>query len=615
MNDLEVNVISESVKTFLFPLIQAGYTKIFEIIKTGNELKGFDSQYKKYCEEIFFVRTLTSRENRKYIDDFYVPLQLIGINTTSLDISDSTQLNTSNRGVLIKGYAGQGKSTILRKLILNNVKNSKVPIFFELKNFNGSSLKESIVQEFKKIGIPLNEASLIKLLNKSDTVLYLDAFDEALPVYRLKLVDEIRDFINSFSANIVITSRPDDELNSLPNLDEYNVSYLDENKIEQIIRKESQDESKASQLILNVKNNIFNMGGESVFKTPILVSLYTISYNIGEEVPSNLSNFYGKIFDAVFFIHDNLKGRVFRERVFNDNRLIYIDIFSFVSMVVLQDDYANLTYNNYLSKVKSALDFFQEDSSKYEGVSRDIISISNLIVKDGYNEVKFIHKSIAEFFAAKFIAEKMPKKKIIDFYDKCLRNIFFLRTFSNVLKFLEEINEIEYSKEYYIKGVSGVLNLGQRPIDQSSFEVPSELYELFVRTTFIRASSSENQYYSKQRSFVYFFEKPIYLEGIENNLLSFYQILFERAYQKLGLDKDAAKFARRVLNTGIYEDDNKICRLTLRNCMKEWGMNRNQVNDALLFSIAELFLGKYNRVLKKVNHREQFVEKSEVFDF
>lgn len=615
MNEIIVGVAGEAVKQLVIPFIQAGYTKFKSMLSSKEQARNFEENYSKYCEDIFYIRTLSSRQNLKFIDDFYVPLLLKGINTYSLEVGGNTQLNTENRGVLIKGFAGQGKSTILRKLVLNNIRNNKIPIFFELKNFNGKTLLDSISEDLNKVGIPISFESLKVILNKNDVVLYLDAFDEARPEYRRKLIDEVRDFINSYNANIVITSRPDDDLNSLPNLDEYHVAFLDEYKIKEIIKKEAQDAEKASDLIRNLDNRIFNIDDESVFKTPILVSLYTINYNLGEEVPENLSSFYDKIFDAVFYIHDNLKGRVDRIRTFNDNKLIYINIFSFVSLMMIQDDYSNLKYNKYLSEVKSALDFFQENNSKYQSVANDIINISNLIIKDGYDEIKFIHKSIAEFFTAKFIATGMPKNKVDDYYNRCLLNVDFNKNFLNVLKFLEEIDTYNYLDKYYLKGVSGILGLNLELIDHNTYELSSELIELFLCSTYLRVGVSHSHGLKGRRVEEFYLDKPEFLYGISSDFQSFYNTLFEKAYQKLCLDRNESQFCRKLANIGIYEDCRKICRLSLRGSIVNLGLTISQIEDALRLAIVELYMHKYNKSLSKINHLNDFMASSNVFKF
>ena len=118
MNEIIVGVAGEAVKQLVIPFIQAGYTKFKSMLSSKEQARNFEENYSKYCEDIFYIRTLSSRQNLKFIDDFYVPLLLKGINTYSLEVGGNTQLNTENRGVLIKGFAGQGKSTILRKLVL-----------------------------------------------------------------------------------------------------------------------------------------------------------------------------------------------------------------------------------------------------------------------------------------------------------------------------------------------------------------------------------------------------------------------------------------------------------------------------------------------------------------
>lgn len=103
MNDIIVDVTGETIKHFIIPLIESGYTKFRSMLSSTEKVKNFEENYKKYCEDIFYIRTLSSRQNLKFIDEFYVPLLLKGINTYSLEVGDNTQLNTEKRGILIKG--------------------------------------------------------------------------------------------------------------------------------------------------------------------------------------------------------------------------------------------------------------------------------------------------------------------------------------------------------------------------------------------------------------------------------------------------------------------------------------------------------------------------------
>lgn len=283
--------------------------------------------------------------------------------------------------------------------------------------------------------------------------------------------------------------------------------------------------------------------------------------------------------------------------------------------MMIQDDYANLKYNKYLDEVSSALEFYQEDKSKYQTVANDIINISNLIIKDGYDEIKFIHKSIAEFFTAKFIATKMPKNKVDDYYSRCLLNVDFNKNFLNVLKFLEEIDQYNYLNKYYLKGVSGVLGLNLQLIDNHSYELSSDLITLFLNSTYIRVGVSYSHGLRGRRVEEYYLDKPEFLYGINSDFQSCYHTLFEKAYQKLSLDRNESQFCRKLANVGIYEDCGKICRLTLGGTIRNLGLTIPQIENALRLSIVELYMNKYNKSLAQIKHLDNFIASSNVFKF
>src|SRR5690606_26787149 len=141
----------------------------------------------------------------------------------------------------------------------------------------------------------------------------------------------------------------------------------------------------------------------SVLKTPILVVLFTISYNIGEEIPTTLSQFYENIFETVFYRHDNLKGKVNRVRYWNDNRKIYKDIFCCFCFVSQQDNLSSFISDKLVELICLALQYNGQDKSLADKISDELMKITNLIIEDGFNEYKFIHKSIQEFFSASFV--------------------------------------------------------------------------------------------------------------------------------------------------------------------------------------------------------------------
>jgi hypothetical protein len=263
--------------------IQKTLGKSFEFIFKKYELSKVDKikdRYIEYCEKLLHVKTLASQEQSVFIDDIYIPLNLKGVNTLSMAVTDDTNLDFEGRAVVIKGLAGMGKSTILRKLLANNARSrERLPIFYELKNYRGGSIENALSKSLNNVGVQISNTQLEAILGDSNVKLYLDAFDETPPIHREELLDEIGKVINMYKCNVVCTTRPDTEIDSLVDLETFNVDVLSQEQIFGIIEKTAVDKEKAQSLCDALKRSPLHRDSESILKSPILVVLFCVSYN------------------------------------------------------------------------------------------------------------------------------------------------------------------------------------------------------------------------------------------------------------------------------------------------------------------------------------------------
>ncbi|HFZ2452688.1 TPA: NACHT domain-containing NTPase, partial [Klebsiella pneumoniae] len=415
------NDIAKRTIASVFELLAKKY-QLMDILK-------FKEHYLDYCEKNLEIKTLVSQDKSFNIDEIYIPIHIMQSGTqTRQEINDLTALD-NDRAILLKGLAGQGKSTLLRKLLSNNAKRfNRLPVFFELKNYNGGTLELSISKSLSHYGVDISEYALHKLLSDSNVKIYLDAFDEVKPEFRLELVDEIKRFINSFNCHVICTSRPDTEIDTLSEFRTFTVCELTEDQIFGIIKNTASDNEKCEELCAALKRSPLHTNKDSILKSPILVVLFCISYNLGEDIPNTLSQFYSNIFDTVFHRHDNIKGKVYRERHWNDNRRIYRELFDCLCFISLKDGLNGFSHQKLVNFVSISLKHINEDASVAEKAVKELSSITNLIIEDGFNEYRFVHKSIQEFFAASFITTLHHDKKIA-FYKRCFNDYSFHTTF------------------------------------------------------------------------------------------------------------------------------------------------------------------------------------------
>lgn len=576
------------------------------------ELRKFKKNYIDYCNKVLHIKTIASQDNSIFVDDVYVPISILKAGHSSpFDISEKTTLDDT-KALLIKGLAGQGKSTILRKLLSNNAKlYDRLPIFYELKNYKGGSIEKAISKSLSAMGIRLNEHSIEKLIDDSSVKIYLDAFDEAVPKFRAELLDEIRKLINRYQCHVVCTTRPDTEIDSLTEVRTYTVCPLNERQIFGIIHSTSVDEEKAKELCSALERSPLHKGSESILKSPILVVLFCISYNLGEEIPSTLSQFYSNIFDTVFYRHDNVKGKVNRIRHWNDNRRIYRELFNCLCFISQRTGYGSFSKEKFSEFVAYSLEYVAEDSKLSDKISDEITTITNLIIEDGFNEYRYVHKSIQEFFSASFVCS-MDHEKKLGFYKRCYEDHTFYSTFSNTLFFLNELDYYDYCDNFLVPSVSSMLNTQRKPI-KDDFELPQELVKLFldkmvVRSKFVKISHKS----SKKTGYEILLEQP-HFSGAEE-FPEAYTRLFNFSISFIKLENENDELAKLIRERGETGLDNWSS-LSLGNILSHRKVPLKVVKKSLLIGLEALFRKGYNEALKKLSNRNQALSSSGYFDF
>lgn len=595
--------------------IRKSFSTTWDFIHKKYSLNKFEKSKDKYidfCEKILLVNTLASQEKAVFIGDIYVPLTLKGINTLSITVDDSSLLDTDCRAVLIKGYAGMGKSTILRKLLANcALKKDRLPLFYELKNYKGGDLEEALSKSFRNAGINFFEIDICTILQDSNVKLFLDAYDEVHPMCREELLDEISRLINARNCSLIITSRPDTEIDTIADVETYSVAPLSQEQICKIIEKTASDNDKAKSLVDALSRSPLHNGEESILKSPILVVLFCISYNLGEEIPSTLSQFYANIFDTVFFRHDNLKGKVNRVRHWNDNRRIYRALFEYLCFISQRRTQHTFSRDSLVDFVADSLSYMNEGRALADRVTNELTSITNLIIEDGFNEYRFIHKSIQEFFSAAFLCTLNADKKS-GFYARARSDYEFYAVFSNTIFFLEEIDYYDYIEHYLVPAIEDVLEVEKTTL-ASPVVIPEYLKNEFLDHVHVRVLRSET------------YDKRLKVSGVQREVFSptlslglpipevKYKLIL-LGYKLLRLENDSDSFVDLVAKIGVSTESGYFS-APLRQVVKGRDISISRVEKALGQALEMLYMGSYNKAVNDLLNRTSQINNQGYLDF
>lgn len=409
------------------------------ILEQLNEDSVAERYVDRYVTKNLKMRTLHSAESDVYLDEVYTPLTLrTASNGDELVVDDGFTLEYS-KIINIIGIAGQGKSTILRKIFLEEIKcQKKFPFFIELRRIGEEGIIEHLKQNLIDIGLKIDDGSLEILLQSNSIILLLDGFDEVSSSLRAKVLTEITRIRTRFNCSLIVTTRPDTEICHESNISNLRVKRLEIEDIVSIISKLDPKNENPEVIELVRSNPVL----QSTLVSPILVNLLFVCYPYLDVVPESVVDFYQKLFLTLYSRHDKIKN-FHREKYSNTSPKVANSIFDALCFNSLNKGLLEFNEDSILEQLELALKYNSVESNQLDNVKQDIINITCLIQRDGFDRYVFLHKSVQEFHAARFISS-LPHDHKIRFYQKLSSIIEDEDRFDNVICFLKEIDKNDY---------------------------------------------------------------------------------------------------------------------------------------------------------------------------
>jgi len=364
----------------------------------------------KHISRAMKMRTIHSSENDVMLNSIYHPLT-ISQSGNEFKVGDDFLLSDDNITNII-GFAGQGKSTILRKILLESIKNGdKIPFFMELRKIEKTGIENSLLSILDELGIKTDKESLTSLLSSGNVLLLLDGFDEISSKLRMDVLNEVITLNRRYGVQIITTSRDGTEICAEPSIINYTVNKIKRSDITSILKKLSASQEVEEDTL----RQIFNMlkGNSSLVETmncPLLVTLFYICYPHLDSIPNNATEFYSKLFTTLYFRHDKVKNYK-RERRSNTPPPEAFNVFCALCFKSLYDNKQDFTELSLFDYTKQSLRLCGLNESKPENIAYDFVDITCLIQKDGYDRYVFLHKSIQEYYAAEYVKSLSLEKK------------------------------------------------------------------------------------------------------------------------------------------------------------------------------------------------------------
>ena len=465
--------IAKNTNTFL----STEFEKRFNLKKFSiNNKQLIDS-----IEKIGLVKTLfTGAEKPVDLHSFFYSPYI----TTKDGISkiySLDQINTEN-SILIEATVGQGKSILMRYLALQEAsKNSRIPIFIELKNISKEKSLEYLIQE--KIEAWTNNITneQVKFILQSGNVsLFLDAFDEISKDYITNTLSTIENLANNFAnLKLIVSSRPEHEIKFSNFFESIQVNPYDSEDQKNLIHILVYDPEARITLINSIDNSTPEI--QQLLTTPLMIGLYIKKFNADFSPPENITSFYRNIFEVVATTHDRTKGGFTRKSSSNLMQDKLEQIFERFCFECYKKDQTAFNRSQIIEILDVALKKLNINQCSSNQILDDFCNYLCLIVKDGL-DYTFIHRSIFEYYVA-FFFSKLSKENAEIVIPKILN--------PNILRFLKHLN-IYYFNLFYLKGaLEFILNLFE--IMEKKYNIKQILPKKFLTMFFIGKQKAINK--------------------------------------------------------------------------------------------------------------------------
>lgn len=378
--------------------------------------KVIDKYIKNSINKVFVFRTLLHGDRNVYLHEVYYPLYIKNITSTRITKIDDNTILPMHSPICIIGIAGQGKTTIMRKLFLEELNKKKnFPVFINLRqvdDFKDLSCDKLLLQHLNSKGIDGDIEDAKYLCENGLISFFFDGFDEIPFNQRMHALKTIEESYVKYNCKVIVTTRPDTEITRQPGYDIYNVEFLKPDSIYDIIVKSINDPEITSNLKNMLKEKTYIR--ESI-KTPILLDIFIVTSRNFRNDPKSITDYYSGLFSALLYRHDLIKNLTREKKSGLVDRELE-GCFSLFSFLTFFNDKTDFTRNELLNYFEKSIKANKVNSTP-EKISDDIVDGTNLIVKDGYDNFVYIHRSIQEFFSAKFISS-MRKDMKQNIYEK-----------------------------------------------------------------------------------------------------------------------------------------------------------------------------------------------------
>lgn len=382
--------------------------------------------------------------------------------------------NLNSQQCLILGTAGQGKSLLLRHLVIAEwERRASLPLFVELRRLGKNSLQEYLQERFQQFSI---EQDFHEVLGCGLITLFLDGFDELEISSRHNFLSELRRLGETYpKLKFVLTSRPDSGILTCNWLKPFTIAPLTTSDIYQLVKVYA-TAAEAEQILSLIHRTSHSL--MELLSSPIFVVLLVVKFRYSETIPEDLTAFYRDLFDALVRRQNFSDGGP--KRTVQSQLLPYDLETAFREICFLIHEEFGDRPPHLRQAEEIAVRVADRMTTPVESpplIVSDVIQLTNLLLEEaGY--CFYIHKTVREYFAAAFVAS-LPQAKARLAYARMAKNWSHWRY---ILEFLANLDSTRMAVMFELPELEAWLQYG-----------PQSYLTAFNSITIVKAHTGQEQ--------------------------------------------------------------------------------------------------------------------------
>lgn len=431
----------------LSPLINDLYAGAKDSIRAGLR-KWASGQYsEKIAERIASVekvKTLWQLEKEVAVRDFYFPVSLIDEKQQSQVVSNLADLKTNR--CIIEGIVGQGKSIFMRYLCVQELSQDqgrRIPVFIEMRTITTRlGIVERALEELRNYGVDADDNIFDYLSESGKLSLLLDGYDELEPDPQGNVLRELTSLSRRFpDLQIIVSSRPDHDPQKITGFSVLRIAPLPSHVHVSFLQRLGLGQMRASEIARAISDSPTEIA--NLITTPLMLTLTVLVYTFESQIPPELDEFYEALFTTVISRHDKSKPGFSRELKTRLGERALRKLFeSFCFMAAQKELTRTLTGEQFATAFERAIGYCDDVKCSVEDFRSDICNVACLMQEEGFGHVTYLHKSIAEYFAASFV-RRQQQSGAERFYGSARQNDSIWK---GVLYFLSKIDRFRYNQ-------------------------------------------------------------------------------------------------------------------------------------------------------------------------